>query len=153
MNKELKVEGISFEAATPEVLPLIFMLLVGFELPAEDLDPTSLSGFELAFDGAERIVGVAGLNVFGHDALLRSVAVLPDWQGKGIGERLVARREAAASAAGVASVYLLTTAADSFFRHLGYADLPREDVPAAIAVHPQFRDLCPASAKCLVKRL
>jgi amino-acid N-acetyltransferase len=146
-------QGIAFAAATPEMLSDMGRFLADAGLPADDLDAANLSGFELAIDGTGRIVGVAGLVVCGTDALLRSVVVVPDLRNRGMGVGLVARREETARAAGVGTIYLLTATAADFFRRLGYADIPREAVPAAIAHHAQFRSLCPASAKCLGKRL
>ncbi len=133
-------------------------LLEGCGLPADDLAPDSLAHFELAVDEAERIVGVAGFDRASADALLRSLAVAPDWRGRGLGEQLVARREAAAQArseepAGVNRLFLLTTSAADYFLRLGYHEVPRADVPAEIAAHAQFRSLCPASARCLSRRL
>ncbi|HEX8987489.1 MAG TPA: arsenic resistance N-acetyltransferase ArsN2 [Rhodocyclaceae bacterium] len=146
-------EDLSFVAATPDRLPELAVLLGGLGLPADDLAPALLPGFELALDTAGRLIGAAGIEVAGGDALLRSVAAAADWRGRGLGRRLVERREAAARAAGIRRIYLLTTGADAFFRHLGYCDMARDEVPAAIAAHPQFRTLCPKSATCLAKEI
>jgi amino-acid N-acetyltransferase len=137
----------------PSALPGITTLLAAAGLPADDLWPTNLGGFEVAIDDRDRIVGVAGSEVLDGSALLRSVAVAPDWRGKGVGETLVVRRESAARAAGAAAIYLLTTSAGDYFRRLGYADIARDAVPPAVATHAQFRSLCPASAVCLAKRI
>lgn len=142
-----------WRTACAEDLPALVGLLEGCGLPADDLAPASLAHFELAVDEAERIVGVAGFDRASADALLRSLAVAPDWRGRGLGEQLVARREAAAQAAGVNRLFLLTTSAADYFLRLGYHEVPRADVPAEIAAHAQFRSLCPASARCLSRRL
>ena len=142
-----------FRSAKTEDLSAIISLLAECGLPAEDLGPASLVSFELAFDPNGRIVGIVGLDISGRDALLRSLAIAPDWRGTGLGAHLVARREAAAVLAGVSALYLLTTTVAGLFRRLGYVDVLREVVPVAIAAHAQFRSLCPASAKCLGKRL
>jgi|GEM_PF-714156 len=66
-----------------------------------------------------RIVGMALLERYAEGGLLRSVAVEPAWQGRGIGRRLVdvmleeARRE------GLSQVFLLTETAADFFRPAG----------------------------------
>jgi amino-acid N-acetyltransferase len=147
------LDAVRFAAATPERLPELKRLLAELGLPAEDLAPAQLTGFELAFDGSDRVIGSAGIEPAGSDALLRSLAVAADWRGSGLARRLVARREEAARQAGARALYLLTTGARDFFRHLGYADVARDAVPAAVAAHAQFRSLCPASAKCLEKGL
>lgn len=137
----------------PSRLPGVTALLAAAGLPADDLAPTNLGRFEVAIDDQDRVVGVAGFEELDGNALLRSVAVAPDWRGQGVGETLVARREHAAQAAGAGTIYLLTTSARAFFQCLGYADIARETVPPAVAAHAQFRSLCPASANCMGKRL
>ena len=142
-----------FRALRADDLPGVIALLKACGLPTDDLSAVNLEHFELAEDARGRIVGLAGFDRADGDALLRSLAVAPDWRGRGVGEALVARREAAARLAGVSAFYLLTTSAADFFRRLGYVDVTRADVPAALAAHAQFRSLCPASATCLAKRL
>ena len=142
-----------WRTACSEDLPALVDLLKSCGLPTDDLAPASLAHFEVAVDKAERVVGVVGFDCASGDALLRSLAVAPDWRGHGLGEQLVARREAAAKAAGVSRLFLLTTSAADYFLRLGYHEVPRADVPAEIAAHAQFRSLCPASARCLSRRL
>ena len=138
--------------AQPDDLPAITALLSECRLPTDDLTQDTLSAF-FVVGSANQLLAVCGFETSGADGLLRSLAVLPNARGKRLGERLVARCESAARSSGVHTLFLLTTSADAYLRRLGYADLPREKVPAAIAAHPQFRGLCPASAKCLEKRL
>ena len=145
--------GYQFRKCCTADLPGVIALLADCGLPVDDLSPVSLEYFELAVDTQGRIVGVAGFDRAASDALLRSLAVTADWRGRGLGEQLVARREEAAKVAGVSRFFLLTTSAADYFRRLGYHDVPRAEVPAAIAAHAQFRSLCPASAKCLSKCL
>jgi amino-acid N-acetyltransferase len=139
--------------ATPEQLPAIVRLLSEADLPADDLSSARLGGFEAAVDDAGRVVGVAGIELLGRAALLRSLAVAPEWRGRGIAKALVDRRESAARAAGVGAIYLLTTSARDFFLRHGYTDITREAVPPTVAAHAQFRSVCPLSAKCLGKQL
>ena len=145
--------AVSYQPATPGRWLEVVRLLSEAGLPTDDLDPGHLAAFELAIDATGRIVGVAGMEFLGGGALLRSLAVAPDWRGRGLAAQLVARRESAAVAAGAAMIYLLTTSAGGYFRRLGYVDIARADVPPTVASHAQFRSLCPASASCLGKRL
>ena len=149
----MSATGSEFRAPRADDLPGVIALLKACGLPTDDLDAVSLEHFELAIDARSHIVGLAGFDRAGSDALLRSLAVAPDWRGRGLGEQLVARREAAARVAGVNRFFLLTTSAADYFRRLGYREVTRADVPSAIAAHAQFRSLCPASATCLAKRL
>ena len=58
-------------------------LLTAEKLPASDL-PSMLTDFFVAVDGT-RICGVVGLEVYGGYGLLRSLAVKPDYRGRGRG--------------------------------------------------------------------
>ena len=133
-------------------LPAVVALLESCGLPTGDLNETMLISFCIAELEGE-VVAVAGLEAFGTVGLLRSLAVAEDRRGSGLAEWLVERCEADAYRRGVEAVYLLTTTAADYFRRRGYADVPRDAVPAAVAGHAQFRSLCPASARCLAKPL
>lgn len=127
-------------------------LLAACSLPSADLSPGKLRHF-FACGPAEGPSGVVGLELFGTDALLRSLAVAQEARGKGCGRRLVQAAEGHARSRGATSLYLLTTSAEKFFRRLGYAEVPREAVPDAIRATPEFSALCPASAVAMSKRL
>lgn len=149
----MSATNCEFRAPRADDLPGVIALLKTCGLPTDDLGAVNLEHFELAEDARGQIVGIAGFDRAGSDALLRSLAVAPDCRGRGLGDALVMRREAAAKIVGVSCFYLLTTSAAGYFRRLGYGDVTRAEVPAAIAAHAQFRSLCPASATCLAKRL
>jgi protein-tyrosine-phosphatase/N-acetylglutamate synthase-like GNAT family acetyltransferase len=102
-------------------------------------------------DGA--LVGVAGLEVHGDAAILRSVAVAPGERGSGLGVALSAERLVAARAAGVAVVYLLTTTAPEFYLRFGFRRFPRDGVPASVAASTEFASVCPVSAVCMAAEL
>lgn len=103
-------------------------------------------------DGTE-IVGVAGVELHGDVALLRSVAVAPGLHGQGIGDALVGRVLAEAQRRGIVRLFLLTTTAADWFPRFGFARLPREQAPAALAASAEFRGACPASATLMAATL
>lgn len=138
--------------ATGADLPALLGLLASAGLPTGDLE-TGLPGDFLIGEAARQIVGIIGLERLGNDGLLRSLAVVDAWRGRGLGERLVAECEARARRAALGRLYLLTTTAADYFLRRGYVEVPRAAVPAAVAGHAQFRSLCPASARCLRKTL
>jgi amino-acid N-acetyltransferase len=70
----------------------------------------ALDAFVVAQSGDD-LVGVAGLEVCCDNALLRSVAVSPDWRSHGLGRALVTRVISDAEARGIHALYLLTTTA------------------------------------------
>ena len=94
-----------------------------------------------------------GLEPYGSVALLRSLAVAPAWQGRGLGSALLAHAEQAARQRGIAALYLLTTTAAAFFARRGYVRLPREAAPPVLQQTAEFAALCPASAVCMTKTL
>lgn len=87
-----------------------------------------------------------GLEVFGGDALLRSLVVPRDRRGKGLGRRTVEALLVEARKSGIERLWLLTTTAEDFFAAIGFAPVARQAAPPAIRATREFRDLCPASA-------
>ena len=120
-------------------------------LPASDLN-TARPEFVLAIS-AGQIIGIGALEHFGSAALLRSVAVEPQWRGSGVGRLLIGELERRARAAGIGELILLTLTAADFFRRLGYGTKDRARVPAAVIDSAEFRSLCPTSAICMAKYL
>ena len=92
------------------------------------------------------VVGVGGLEVCCDDALLRSVAVAPEWRSRGLGRTLVTRLIADAEARGFRALYLLTMTAEQYFPRFGFEPIDRDAVPAAVRATAEFREACPASA-------
>ncbi|MGE5092246.1 MAG: arsenic resistance N-acetyltransferase ArsN2 [Bacillota bacterium] len=98
------------------------------------------------------IAGVAGLELYGDSALLRSVAVADAWRGTGLGRALVERALDAASAAGATDIFLLTTTAERYFPRFGFTAVPRSEVSAPVLASAEFRGACPASATVMCRR-
>lgn len=138
-------------ALGPEWQAAITALLEASALPTVDLTEAEVRFYGLT-NGAE-LDGVVGLEPRGAAALLRSLAVRSSLRGSGSGTRLVRAAEAAAGAAGVDELWLLTTTAEEFFRRQGYQVVPRESAPAGLKATSEFRDICPASAVCMMKAL
>ena len=139
------------------ITPLKFSELAGL---AQALDTAGLPNSDLAeldrmffrFD-ADSLVGYGGLEGQGIDRLLRSIVILGDHRGRGLGRALVATLEQQAGDLGVRRLHLLTTTAAPFFRALGYINADRDAAPPAVAASREFTSLCPASASYLAKAL
>ena len=97
--------------------------------------------------------GIVGLEIYGSDALLRSLAVDASARGRGCAKALVAQAERYAASRGVRRIYLLTTTAGKFFERLGYRALARADAPEAIRNTAEFSSLCPSSSAFMAKDL
>jgi amino-acid N-acetyltransferase len=127
-------------------------LLSEAELPTSDITPEKLGTFYACESDCE-LVGVVGLELYGKAGLLRSLVVSPRSRSRGLGSALVAHAEGVAQASGVVWLYLLTTAAERFFRRLGYEKVPREVAPPEIQRTPEFSAICPVSSAFMIKRL
>lgn len=129
-------------------------LLTSAGLPLDGVHE-ALPCFVVAEDAGE-IIGVAGIEACGtsgEHALLRSVAVAPEWRKRGLGRTLVTRTIAEAEARGVKALYLLTTTAESYFPTFGFTTTTRDAVPEDVKATAEFQGACPASATVMVRAL
>jgi amino-acid N-acetyltransferase len=151
MNDDERRAPFTVHDAEDRELPAIQRLLEQAALPTLDLASSGPS-FVVAREGA-LVVGAGGLEVHGTTGLLRSVVVADRRRGAGIGRALVEAVEAAAGRRGLRELVLLTETAHDFFAGLGYEDIGREQAPVPVRDSAEFRALCPASARCMMKRL
>ena len=143
--------GAVFRAAAPADLPAVLALLQGAGLPGAGVAEW-LDGFVVAErEGAG--VAAAGLEVHGGDGLLRSVVVDLAWRGRGLGAALTEAVLAAAGAAGLGAVYLLTDTGEGYFPRHGFRRIPREQASEAVRQSQEFRELCPVSSIVMVAEL
>lgn len=135
---------ILLRAASDSDRSAIERLLTELKLPVAGV-PQWISQFWVAESGGN-VVGVAGVELYGDGALLRSVAVDPAWRSSGLGRALVERALDAARQSGARDVFLLTTTAEGYFPRLGFVGIGRDKVPAGVQGSIEFREACPASA-------
>jgi amino-acid N-acetyltransferase len=134
-------------------------LLRALDLPVTGLDDcfsaswVAEAGDGASDDGPTPLVGLAGVELYSDGALLRSVAVHPDWRGWGLGRALVARALATARDAGLRDAYLLTTTAEGWFPRFGFTPVARDAVPPGVRQSVEFREACPASAVVMHRAL
>lgn len=138
--------------AEAEDFEAICDLLSECGLPPDDLTPAHLRHFVVA-DHDGRIRGVVGFEPIGEDALVRSLAVSPEYRQQGMAARLLDEVEAVAKKTGVARFFGLTTTAETYLIRCGFSRIDRSAVPPGIAATVQFESLCPLEAVCLEKRL
>lgn len=120
------------------------------ELPSVDITEDALEHFLVCRD-ATGVAGVVGLEVYSEVALLRSLVVTTGCIGRGLGRRLMAAAEERAIELNIRSIYLLTTTAQTFFEHMGFRGVAREEAPPAIQSTREFTSLCPTTAVLMVK--
>ena len=136
--------AVTFRDAAAADLSVMEALLIAAELSLDGVQ-AHFADFVLAVQGDE-VLGVAGLERYGPHALLRSVAVRADHQGRGIGQALARAMIERATVAGLETLTLLTTTAADFFPKLGFRPVTRDALPAALQASSQLRGMCSASA-------
>lgn len=134
----------AIRSARPADQPAVEALLAAEALPVDGVAEHFGSFLVAERDG--RIVGAAGLELYGSDALLRSLVVAKDGREAGLGSALTQRALDVAVTQGARTVYLLTTTADAFFARFGFVRVSREDVPEGLQQSRELRGACPASA-------
>jgi amino-acid N-acetyltransferase len=139
------------DKASAEDSGAILDLLRQNQLPVDGL--TDHLATTIVAREAGRIAGSAALEVYGEHALLRSVAVNPAFQRRGIGRALTEAALAIARDRRVRTVYLLTTTAEQFFPKFGFANIPRELVPDTIQTSVEFASACPSTATVMMTTL
>jgi amino-acid N-acetyltransferase len=150
---------VGIRSAVPSDLPAIERLLTDSDLPTagvgEIIAAHARDFFvaETGDEGEKGIVGVAGLEVCCNNALLRSVAVRPEWRRHAVGRDLVRRIVRDAEGRGLHALYLLTTTAEQYFPRFGFERVERQDVAPEIAETVEFKSACPASAVAMKKTL
>ena len=135
--------------ASSSDLGAVEQLLTASGLPLDGVRE-ALGTFVVA-EAGDDLVGVAGLEVCCDNALLRSVAVRPEWRSHGVGRALVTRMIADAESRGLRAMYLLTTTAERYFPSFGFHPISRQDVPEEIRATVEFREACCATATVMCR--
>lgn len=142
---------MNMRAATHDDLSAALQLLDEAKLPIDGVADHFGDGYVVAEDTA--VVGLAGVEVYDVDGLLRSVVVHSARRGSGLGAELVLNRVEWARSRGLRDVYLLTETAHDFFQKLGFVDTERGAAPPAMQLAPEFAHLCPSSSVTMRLRL
>jgi amino-acid N-acetyltransferase len=140
----------AIEPAMKGELPALEALLAEAGLPT-DVAPDLADLLVVRHQG--NIVGCAGMEIRGADALFRSLAVNPAYRGAGVGRRIYEALVERARAKGVEKAYLLTTTIAPLAASWGFQRIERETVPASIRETAQFQGACCASALAMWQNL
>jgi amino-acid N-acetyltransferase len=143
--------AVEITNAADEHFSSILELLRLSKLPEEDVDK-HLVNYLVAVD-ENKLVGCVGLEVYEGVGLLRSLAVHPEHQGKGIGTALLQRMVAHAKEKGLSELYLLTATADKFFLKQGFAQVAKDEADKRVKESVEFKSVCPEDAVCMKKVL
>jgi amino-acid N-acetyltransferase len=118
-------------------------LLSGFKLPLEGLEETKLWVLQSSHGD---IIGVAGLEVYSNQGLLRSVAVIKSLHNQNYGTTIANYVIGEAKKSQMQDLFLLTTTAPAFFKKLGFKEENREKIGGNIANSVEFTSACPKTA-------
>ncbi len=141
------MEEIVIAPATAADVSTIKQILEKSQLPVAGVDDHWRT-FLVARDG-KNIVGCGGSETYKVAALIRSIAVLPEYRKRGLGRRLVRQLLDRLSARGLREFYLLTTTAEDYFRKRGFRRIERGEVRPQLLASREFQDACPESAICM----
>ncbi|TRX52185.1 GNAT family N-acetyltransferase [Fulvivirga sp. M361] len=125
----------------------VLAILKQSKLPTEDVDLEKQ--LFIGYQSEERLTGIGALEIFGKNALLRSMAVVYSSQNRGLGSKLVSRLIQEADLRQVKNIYLLTETAQTFFEKHDFIQTARNEVPEIILQSAEFKKLCPTTAICM----
>jgi amino-acid N-acetyltransferase len=147
------IEAFQLRAASELDRPAVASLLSTAKLAALDSAAQFGPQYVVAVDASGILAGVAGLELYGSDALLRSVAVAPSLRSNGLGQRLTEDRMRWAAEQGIKRAYLLTTDARGYWERYGFEVISRGDAPPGVQGSTQWAGGCSESAVAMRKAL
>jgi N-acetylglutamate synthase-like GNAT family acetyltransferase len=140
-------DSVQIAAATESDIPLIKALLVSSDLPTQGVDEHWRT-FIVARDG-DRVVACGGAEAYQFAALIRSIAVAPEYRSQGLGRRIVRQLLDRLASRGLREFYLLTTTAEAYFKKRGFKTIDRDEVHPQLLNSREFQDACPSTATCM----
>ena len=138
---------LSIAPASPEDLPAILDLLTREHLVTAGV-PEHLASFVVAKDDG-RLVACSGAEAYQFAALIRSVAVEPEYRSSGLGRRMVREIIDRLASRGLREFYLLTTNAEPYFRKRGFKPIDRDEIHPQLLASAELQGACPDTAVCM----
>ena len=140
-------DEITITPAKEADLDAIRSLLTASDLPVAGVED-HWKTFLIARDG-DKVVGCGGAEAYQFAALIRSVAVAPEYRSHGIGRKLVRQLLDRLASRGLREFYLLTTTAEEYFRKRGFKPIDRDEVHPQLLGSREFQGACPDTAVCM----
>jgi amino-acid N-acetyltransferase len=138
---------ITIAAATADDVTPIKALLETSGLPVDGVDDHWKTFIVARDDG--KIVGCGGAEAYQFAALIRSIAVQPDYRSGGLGRRIVRQLLDRLASRGLREFYLLTTTAEEYFKKRGFKPIDRDEVHPQLMSSREFQGACPDTAVCM----
>ncbi|HEY7181640.1 MAG TPA: GNAT family N-acetyltransferase [Blastocatellia bacterium] len=134
----MTAQVVTIEKASPTCLNDVLEILSQANLPHDGVKE-HFSGFLIARSGGGKILGCVGLERHGELGLLRSAAVLSEYQGQWIGYKLIRELLKRAASEGITEVVLLTTTAREYFQNkFGFREARRSEYEKRLADSPEW---------------
>jgi len=141
------LDSLTIVPAAAGDVDAIKRLLIASNLPTAGVDD-HWKTFIVARDG-DRVIGCGGSEAYQFAALIRSVAVEPEYRKHGVGRRLVRQLIDRLASRGLREFYLLTTDAEGYFKKRGFKTIDRDEVHPQLLASREFQDACPQNAICM----
>ena len=107
-----------------------------------------LGTFLVAREG-DRMVGCGGSEAYQYAALIRSIAVAPEYRSIGLGRRLVREMLDRLAARGLREFYILTIDAEPWFKKRGFKAIDRDEIHPQLLASAELQGACPDTAVCM----
>jgi amino-acid N-acetyltransferase len=143
-------EQLTYQMAAANDLASIAALLRKNKLPESDIHTTPIT-FILALSSENDLIGCIGVEQYNMDGLLRSFAVDKAYRSQKIGKQLFNRLISFSRQAGMETMHLLTTTAETYFLKTGFSVSERTLAPDSIKATSEFSFLCPSSSVYMTK--
>lgn len=127
-----QVIKIHIRKSKPVDFQFVKDLLIDAKLPIEGVNDQFENYFITEIQGTDKIIGVMGWEQYGSFGLLRSAAIMPEFQNKGLGSKLVKEIHKDAKSKEIKRLYLLTETARNFSIKNGFKVINRSEAPEEI---------------------
>jgi N-acetylglutamate synthase-like GNAT family acetyltransferase len=139
-KKLLETLGDPILPARPEDMARVREILGEAGLGGKDLVDDRFADTTIIMEDG-KIAGTVTVEIYDEAAIFRSLAILPEHRGHGLGWLLADHAVARAREKGARRLYLLTeTASDFFAEKFGFRAIDRSTVDTQVAASPHFRD-------------
>lgn len=137
MTLSLTDTHIRLSQAAPHDFDTIKTLLEGCGLYTSSVTPEGSTYWLATLDGVP--AGCIGLEVGEGASLIRSMAVLPRFRGRGLGRALALSALTQATLRGDREVYLFSSGAGDYWQRFGFVPSSPAEVTAALPDAPQVQ--------------
>ena len=127
----------------------VYSLLQSLNLPTDGIKD-HLNNFYVIMD-MDKIIGVGGVEIYSDAGLLRSIAINPQYQKKGLGRKIIEFLIDHAKKNKVKELFLLTETVPKLYEKFGFFHIKMDDMNNKIINSEEFNGSCPYTADLMKK--